>query len=156
MACQERFDRRDIFLFLQGVHRYKFFVKIAEESMVWVINVSDAAAHSRGEILADFSQDESRSYRHILAPMVSAAFRDRDGSGISDAKPLSGDSVYIRFPRRGSVERDVPDYDIFLGRKRAVGRNPYYQLSSGKSFSEIIVAIAFKFKSKTLWNSTCF
>ena len=81
--------------------------------------------------------------------MVAHTLYYRDGSGVSHAETLSCHTVDKGFSAGGAVECHVADDDVFILFKPAALGRVHNQLTAGKSFSEVVVAVAHQFQSQT-------
>ena len=74
--------------------------------------------------------------------MVAHAFHHGHAAGVSDGEAFSRRAVYEDLSAGGSVQGHVSDDDVILRGKTASLRRVDDQLSAGKTFSEIVVAVS--------------
>ena len=84
--------------------------------------------------------------------MVSYSLYHRGGSGVAHTEPLACNAAYKGFSAGGSVEGHISDDDILLRLKGNSRRRIDNQLAAGKTFSKVVVGIAYQLQGQALGN----
>ena len=82
--------------------------------------------------------------------MIADAFHDRRRAGVADAETFSRHAVDIGFSAGRSVQRHISYDHIFIGLEADALRRIDDELAAGKSFPEVIVAVADEFQCQPL------
>ena len=86
--------------------------------------------------------------------MVAYAFHHRAGTGVTYAEAFSCHTVYEYLTAGSAVEGNISDNDVLIRFEfRTLGRI-YHQLSAGKTFSEVVIAVTGKGEGKSLGNKS--
>ena len=89
-------------------------LQLAQESLVRVPDVGDAAGHAGREVAAGRAEDHGPAAGHVLAAVVADAFDHRPGAAVADAEPLGRPAAEERLAAGRAVQRDVADDDVLL------------------------------------------
>ena len=86
--------------------------------------------------------------------MVADTFNNSGCTGISYAETLAGNTVDKCFSACCSVKGYITDYDIFLRFELASLSRVDDKLTAGKTFAEVVIAVAFKLHCKSFGNES--
>src|SRR5262245_15930030 len=111
MTSDETLEQRDVFVVLDRLERDHAGGALALERSMVVEHERDATTHSGGEVAPRLPEDDYDASGHVLAPVITDAFNDRDRATVPHGKPLAGHTVQVRFAARCAVESDVPHED---------------------------------------------
>ena len=93
--------------------------------------------------------------------MFTDTFYNSIGTGVTNCKTFTGNTIDKRIATGCTIQSNVTDDDIFFWFVCSFFRNPDDQLTTGKSFSEVIVTVTGQIQCKTFRNkctkalSTC-
>ena len=141
-----------LFFFVDGIEQHHFHIAVADERLVHIPYVSNTAAHTRCEVPSGFAKDDNLTTRHVFAAVVAHAFYNNSDTRVAHSETLASHPADVSFARSPSEEGYVTDDDVL---RRIVGDGFIGiedQLTSRKSFAEIVVRIAFEFERKDLWS----
>ena len=149
MLLYQHSKSNNILLLLNLVQIYKFLVASRLEFSIHIKNVSNSTTHSCRKISTSVSKDNYYPTSHILASMISNAFNYRLSPRITHTKSFCGHPIEICLTTCSSIECHITNYNISLWVKGTLLWRIYYNLAARQPFTNIIIAIAFKFQSDT-------
>ena len=82
--------------------------------------------------------------------MVADSLNNNSCAGVSYAKSFTCNAVDICLAGGCAVKRDVADYDVFICLEGNTFRRIYNNFTAGKTFADVVVAVALKLKSQTV------
>ena len=132
--------------FIGGNH---LLIQTDIQIVILIQHIGDAAAHTCRKVLAGRAKHHHTASRHVLTAVIAYALHHRNSAGISHAEPLSGHTVNKSLSAGGPIERNVSYYNIFLRLKPASLRRINHQLSAGKPFSKVIVAVPYQLQGES-------
>ena len=115
------------------------------QSFVHIPNVSDSTAHSSSEIFTNSTQNYHSSTSHIFTTVSSNSFYNSSCARIPYAETFSCHSVDENFSAGCTVQCYVSNNTVFIGFESRTSIRMNHQFTTRKSFSEIIVSVAFQF-----------
>ena len=98
--------------FFQRHHRG---VAAFRKQAVFVVHVSDTAAHTRRKVASGFTQNRHRTARHVFATVVARTFNNGSRARKTHGKTLACHAAEERFARSCAVHHGITD-DGVLGR----------------------------------------
>ena len=134
----------------QFLGKYHFFVGSCIQIIVLIQHICDTAAHTCCEVLSCFSDNNHAAAGHVLTSVITDTFNYCDGTGVSHGKTLTCHTVDKCFSAGCSIKRYVTDDNVFILTVFDSLRRIYHQFSTRKSFSEVIVAVAFQLQCQTV------
>jgi len=132
--------------FFNGDH---CFVKVLVKNVVHIKNISDTAAHTCREVLSGFSENYHTATGHVLASMLTNTLNYCHCTGITNCKTLTCNTVDKCSSAGCAIESHVSDDDVILCLVSGLLRYFNDQLATGKSFSEVVIAVAGKFQCQS-------
>ena len=136
----------------QFLGKYHFFIGSCIQIVVLIQHICDTAAHTCREVLACFSDNNYASAGHILTSVIADTLNDCNCTGVSDCKTLSCHTVDKCFSAGCTVKCYVTDDNVFILTIFDAFRRIYDQFSTGKSFSEVIIAVTFQLQCQAVRN----
>ena len=136
----------------QLVGGHHFLVEADVEIVSFIQHIGDASAHSGGKVLSGAAKNHHAASGHVFAAMIAHAFHYGRTAGVADGKAFSRHAVHEDFSACGSVQGHVSDDDVILCCKTASLRRINDQLSAGKTFSEIVVAVSDQLQGQSFGN----
>ena len=122
---------------------HHFLVEADVEIVSFIQHVGDASAHSGGEVLCRCGRGPPRGRRSCIRSRGRPRLPPRPRTaGVADGEAFSRRAVHEDLSAGGSVQGHVSDDDVILRGKTASLRRIDDQLSAGKTFSEIVVAVS--------------
>src|SRR5262249_53183140 len=109
-----------------------------------VVDVSDAARHAGGEVLAGGAENDDAAAGHVLAAVVADREHDRIDAAVAHAEALARQAANVRLAARGAVKGNVADNHVF---HRAVGGlfgRVDDDLAARQTLADVIVGVAFE------------
>src|ERR1700693_841200 len=120
-------------------------IAILSKFVLGIVDVSDPARHTGGEVPSSRTQNDGTPAGHILAAVVADPLNHGQRAGISDTESLGGLPAEIRLALDGSVKGNVADEDVLLRAERGSPRGINDDAASGQPLADIVVGVPFKF-----------
>ena len=133
-------------------HIYHAFINLTVKRIILIQHIRDTAAHTCSEVLADRSKNCNTSTGHVFTAVISDTFCDCHCTRITDTETLSGESVDKCLTICRTIKCHITDDHIFIV---AIGNflwREYHKLTTGQTFSEIVVAVTGQFQCQSLRN----
>ena len=86
--------------------------------------------------------------------MLANAFHNGRRAGVPDCKTLAGHTVDVGFAAGGSVEGYVSDDDVVFCLISSLGRRCHSDLTAGKAFTHIVIAVSSETDAQALRNES--
>ena len=122
-----------------------------DQRMVQIQNVGHAAGHASGEVPPGRAEHGHASAGHVLAPMVTDAFDNRDRTGVADTEPLAHPATQEQLTRRRSIEDGVAGDDVLLGNERRGLMWTDDDSPAGQPFADVVVGVAVQPQRDPRW-----
>ena len=116
----------------------------ALELRALVENKSQAVGHPRAEVPPGLAENHGQASGHILAGVVADAFDHRDGAAVADRESFAGAPGGEQPPCGRSVERGVPEDDVFSRSEAASVGWPDDDIPSPHPLSDVVVRFTFQ------------
>src|SRR5262249_35200377 len=104
-------------------------------------DVSDPAAHPRGEVAPGAAEDERHAAGHVLAAVIAAALDDRGGAAVPDAEALARASGEEGLPGGRAAEDRVADDDVLVGAEARASRRADREDASREALADVVVRV---------------
>src|SRR6266404_4578769 len=106
--------------------------------------VGHAATHAGGKISPTGSEHQNQAPGHVFATVVADALDHIGRSGVANREPLPSNSIEKRFAAGRAIESNVANQDVVFGGETRPSRRIHDQSSSGETFADVIVGLAFE------------
>ena len=125
-------------------HMDHFLIQTLIQVILHIKNICDTTTHAGCKVLSGASKDYHLTTCHIFATMITDTFNNCGCSGVTNCKSLTGNAVDICLATGCSVKCYITDNNIVFMDKFCGTWRIYDQLTTGKSFSEVVIAVSDK------------
>ncbi len=129
----------DVLVVHERFQVHHLMVAQSVEDVLLVEDVGDAAAHARGEVAPDRTDDDHAAAGHVFAAVVADAFDDGLGAAVPYAEALAGPSAEKGLAAGGAVEGHVADDHVLGGHEAGVFRREDRHESARKALARVVV-----------------
>src|SRR5581483_3098824 len=137
VALEHLFQFAEIAL-VEPLERHRLLVAAVLERSVLVEHIGDAARHAGGEVAPGLADDGDAPAGHVFAAVVADAFDHSVDAAVAHTEALARDAADIRFAAGRTVERDVADDDVLLGREGRARRRIEHDLAAAEPLAEVV------------------
>jgi hypothetical protein len=124
-------------------------VDLPLEVLVDVEDVGDTTRHTSGEVTASAAKAENATTSHVLATVVTHTLNDGGDTRVTNSETLSGNTTEETSTSGGAVQANVADDHVLLGLEDRGTRRVDDEAATGKTLSNVIVAVTLKFEGDT-------
>jgi hypothetical protein len=124
-------------------------VDLRLEVTIDIQDVGNSARHTSREVATSSSENDNATASHVLAAVVTNALNDGRSTGVSDSKPLGGDTAEEAATGSSTVQADVSNKDVLLCLEHGRARGVDDQATTRQTLTDVIVGIALKLQSDT-------
>ena len=132
--------------FFNGDH---CFIEVLVKNVIHIKDISDTTAHTCCKVLSCFSKNYHTATCHVLAAMLTNTLNNCNRTGVTYCKTLTGNTVDKCSSAGRTIECHVSDDDVLFSLVSGLLRNLNDQLSTGKTFSEVVVAVTGQFQCQS-------
>ncbi|MPN61741.1 hypothetical protein SDC9_209483 [bioreactor metagenome] len=114
MVCKHFLQHGNILLMQNLLQGYQLLVYSGIEISVFIQDIGNATTHACGKVFACIPNNNGNSPCHIFTAMVTNAFNNGSGTGITNAEAFSCNTVNICLTIRCTIQCNIADNDIFI------------------------------------------
>ena len=138
-----------VFHFFDGNHG---FVQVLVKNIIHIQYICDTAAHTCCKVLASLTKYDYAAACHIFTTMLSHAFYNCRCTGVTDCETLTCNTIDKCGTASCTVEGNVTYDNVLFCFVCSFLRNFQNQFTTGKTFSEVVVAVTGQFQCQTFRN----
>ena len=136
----------NVILILNTADRNKLLIHLLIEVGILIKNISNTATHTCGKVFASLSKDNNSTTSHIFTAVVADTLSNSDCTRVSYAEAFTSNTADKCLTTCCTIMCDITDNDIFISFEVRTLWRINFKLTTRKTLTEVIVAIAFKFK----------
>lgn len=142
-------DESDLMRVLNAAQLNHLLVDLALEVLVDVKDVSNTTRHTSSEVATSAAKTENTTTSHVLATVVTHTLNNGGDTRVTDSETLGGNTAEETGTSSSAVQANVTDNHVLLGLEDRVAGRVDDEATTGKTLSDVVVAVTLKLKGDT-------